>query len=334
MKILVRVPNWIGDAVMVLPALKEISRLHSGAEIWVAGRGWVTDLFIGLDYVHDVLSIPETSGFSSLRKFGRKLRGLEFDAGVLFTNSFGSALPFALAGIPERWGYATDGRAPLLSRRVARRRPPAGAHQVYSYLAIAAAMGASCDSPQLELPLKETDREAARRLLEEAGFDAGRPLIILNPGAFYGPAKRWPAERYAELAGRLREETGAEIGIVGSAEEAELARRISRLQGGIPRDLTGRTSLRCLAGIFSLARLCVTNDSGPMHLAVATGTPTVALFGPTDPAATGPFHQPSAVLKKDVVCWPCAYRECPFDHRCMLGISCDEALTACRRFLT
>lgn len=330
MKILARVPNWIGDAVMCLPALEALA---GRGRVTVAAQGWVKDLFTGLDYIHDVIPLPAGSRLRALRDAGRRLKEGGFDQGILFTNSFASALIFALAGIPERWGYPTDGRRFLITHRVPRRPSDAPRHQIHRYLALAAAMGAPMGPPRLSLPLTEADDREARRLLDEAGVNPDQPLMILNPGAFYGPAKRWPAERFAELADRLRKTYDAEVAIVGSAAEAELARKISSLQGGRLHVLAGRTTLRTLAGVLRSARLCVTNDSGPMHLAIALSVPTVAVFGPTDPEETGPIQEPALVLKRDVVCWPCAYRECPFDHRCMMQISCADVFEACRKIL-
>lgn len=330
MKILARAPNWIGDAVMCLPALEALSARGS---VSVTASGWVKDLFLDLDYVHEVIPLPRDSRLRTLRESGRRLRAGGFDHGVLFTNSFASALLFRLAGIPERWGFPSDGRGFLLNHRVSRRKPGRPRHQIHDYLDLAAAMGAHTDAPRLSFPLTESDHREAQALLQSQNVDPDKPLVILNPGAYFGPAKRWPVERYAELAGRLLDEYDAAIGIIGSEAEAGMARRISSLQGGRPHVLAGHTSLRSLAGLLRRSRLCVTNDSGPMHLAVALNVPTVAVFGPTDPVETGPLQEPSVVLKRDVVCWPCAYRDCPFDHRCMRGISSEDVLDACRKFL-
>jgi heptosyltransferase-2 len=169
--------------------------------------------------------------------------------------------------------------------------------------------------------------------MAEAGRDACRPLVVLNPGAAYGPAKRWPAERFAALAHLFQARKNAEILLVGAAGETDIAASIASGLERKPLDFTGKTSLRQLMGLISLGRVFVTNDTGPMHIAGALGVPVVAIFGPTDPKATGPSRKPSVVLKKDAPCWPCTYRFCPYDHRCMTGIGPEEVFSAAEGFL-
>jgi heptosyltransferase-2 len=153
-------------------------------------------------------------------------------------------------------------------------------------------------------------------------------LVILSPGASYGPAKRWPACRFAELAGLVQKRKGAEILIIGSADETEVAESISSSMEKKPAILTGQTSLPRLLGLISQAALFISNDSGPMHMANALRVPVVGIFGPTDPEVTGPFEQPSRFVKKEVPCWPCAYRKCPYDRRCMMNISAEDVFRA------
>jgi heptosyltransferase-2 len=167
----------------------------------------------------------------------------------------------------------------------------------------------------------------------EAGQEPTRPLVVLNPGAAFGPAKRWPAERFAGLARLLQARKNAEILLVGAAGEADIAASIASGLERKPLDFTGKTSLRQLMGLISLGRVFVSNDTGPMHIACALGIPVVAIFGPTDPKATGPSRHPSVVLKADVPCWPCTYRSCPYDHRCMNRIGPEEVFAAGQDFL-
>jgi heptosyltransferase-2 len=186
--------------------------------------------------------------------------------------------------------------------------------------------------PKLFLPLTQEEINKASELLHSLKVDLKLPVVVLHPGASYGPSKRWPAERFAALGDILRDRNKATILITGAADEKELAGSISSIMKNKTINLSGRTSLRMLAGLISRANLFVTNDSGPMHMANALGTPLVAVFGPTDPRATGPYQEPAAVIKKDVPCWPCSYRDCPFDHRCMMKISVEEVYKACQRF--
>lgn len=333
MKILVRAPNWVGDSILALPAIASLRDNFAGAEVWVASRDWVRDLFPAGDGIAGSLALPERADVKTLRRAGRRLRAAGFDTGLLLTNSFSSALLFALAKIPERWGYAGDGRGPLLTKRVPR---PSGApviHQVHDYLGLIAGLGLKPRPPRIKLSLTAAEARTARRRLGDLGVKPERPLIIVDPGASYGPAKRWHAGRFAAAADRLRARHKAEILLVGSAGETALAESVAAAMKTKPFVLTGRTTLRELLGLLGRAALALTNDSGPMHMANALGVPVVAVFGPTDPRRTGPVQPPSAVVKKDAACWPCLYRSCPYDHRCMSAVGVDEVVEACGRFL-
>lgn len=332
MKLLVRMPNWVGDAVLALPVLDALRRFQPEAELWVAGRPWVQDLVRPNDLVRGVLQVPGNGGFKSLRAAAVELRPHSFDAGLLLTNSFASALLLTLAKVPERWGYARDWRTFLLTRRV---HPPAleGLHQIDYYRRLLSGLDINPGPREVRLEISPEERRAAGRRLEEAGRPAGRPLVILNPGASYGPAKRWPESRFAELGRLFETKTDAVIALVGAPGEAPLAADVARGLGRPPLDFTGRTTLRELMGVVSQARVFITNDSGPMHLANALAVPVVAVFGPTDPGATGPLRPPAAVVKKEVPCWPCLYRTCPYDHRCMLRVGAEEVFDAARRYL-
>jgi heptosyltransferase-2 len=366
MKIVVRMPNWLGDAVLALPALRAIISHFSGAEIWVAVTSRSLELFETEPGVTGVLEVPEPIRAADVWRMSRRWRHFKFDLAILLTNSFGSALVAALAKIPERWGYKTDGRSWLLTKGVARKprmaegvgkrkgenhfllseeadfwplRPEAE-HQVLYYLRLLQGLGLKVPAkPEISLNVSDDEREMGRRRLAASGLDPlplrteKRPLIVLNPGASYGPAKRWPAARFGSVAAGLEKSCGGRSIIIGSAEEEKLAREVveAAMARGIsqpPVVLTGKTTLRELAGILSWASLMITNDTGPMHLANALGVPVVALFGPTDPRVTGPWHEPYLILQKRVICWPCWYRSCPYDHSCLKLISEDEVLSA------
>lgn len=324
-------PNWVGDAVMALPALGALAAPGTGLEVWAAGEPWVGDLLSPGLGVKGALTVRRPRGLKAFRAEAAALRDQEFDAGLLLTNSFGTALMFRMARIPERWGYARDGRGFLLTRRVPVKRTPV--HQRDYYLELLPALGlpSRFDGPALSVGAE--DRAAAERALDAAGRDPSRPLVIINPGAAYGPAKRWPADRFAALARLFQERAGADILVVGSAGERDIAAAVAAGCARPAMNLTGTTTLRQLVALIGLGRLFVTNDTGPMHIADALGTAILAIFGPTDPAATGPGHARSAVLKADVPCGPCLHRECPTDHSCMTAISADEAFESGRRLL-
>jgi heptosyltransferase II len=304
------------------------------SEITIAAADWVREVFAPEAGRRAVLALPAVKSLAGLKAAAAALRERKFDLAVLLTNSFGSALPFQRAHIPERWGYRRDGRGPLLTRTVKPPDPQAEPrHHLYYYLELLSRLGIETVAPDLRLSVPKEERAAARADLAREGIDGSGPLAVFNPGASYGPAKRWPAERFAALADRLAAERKAQIVLTGAAAEAEITAAVAAAMRVRPVNLAGRTTLRRLLAVIAEADLFVTNDTGPMHMANALRVPIVAVFGPTEPKATAPFHPPAWVLKKDVPCWPCLYRKCPFDHRCMTTITPEEAFAACAEAL-
>ncbi len=333
MKIVVRAPNWVGDAILSVPSIESLSKNFPQAEIWIAAKEWVKDLFTSFTFIKGIISLPNLDTLKGLRGSAQNLKEAHFETGVLLTNSFSSAFLFCLAKIPERWGYVRDGRGVLLTKGVTPKSQEKLSHQLNYYLELISGLGLRTCRPEIRLPLTQEEKNQAREILLSINTDLRRPLVVLNPGASYGPAKRWPASRFAELAHLFQERKNAEILIIGSSDESELAESIVSIMTKKPLSLAGKTSLRLLAGLISHATLFVTNDSGPMHLANALKIPVTAVFGPTDPRLTGPFQKPAEVIKKDVPCWPCSYRECPFDHGCMMKIEPEEVFEASQKFL-
>ncbi len=331
MKLLVHAPNWVGDAVLALPAIRGLAAGNPDNEIWIAARDWVRDVYAGEEFITGTVSLPRPITLRNFHGAAAEIRKHSFDCGVLLTNSFGSALLFALARIPSRWGYSRNGRRFLLTRSVPFPPPQPRRHQLEFYRDFTSALGFPSPSSDLHLTVHPEEKVQARRFLSQRGIDWEKPIVILNPGAYYGPAKRWPPEYYARLSDRLQ--TKAQVVVTGSAAEKPLAEEIRDSMSQPPVVITGETDIRSLAGILSLADLCISNDSGPMHLANAVKTPVVALFGPTDPEVTRPFQPPSRFIQKKSVCWPCSYRDCPFDHRCMNAVSPDEVFQLCLEFL-
>ena len=336
---LIRVSNWIGDCVMSVAAVKELRRLHPEDQLTIAGYGRVTGVFEGQAFVDRVIALEHAGGWARIRAESRALRGS--DLVVLFPNSFSSALPAFLARVPDRLGYGTDGRSLLLTRRVRPQSMRLGYHQAFYYLDLIHQLGLSeVDylgdrnyAPDITLEADKSASEKARSLLEEAGVDRGRPLVALNPGAAFGPAKRWFLDRFAAVADLLVEEEGAEILLIGSSPEVPLARQIEKQMRTSPHCLSGKTSLPTLMGLLSQCDLLLTNDSGPMHLAAALHIPQVALFGSTDEIATGPLSHRAVVIHKHVECSPCLLRDCPIDLRCFDRIAVDEVFEAAQGLL-
>ncbi|UCF35334.1 MAG: lipopolysaccharide heptosyltransferase II [Acidobacteriota bacterium] len=333
---LIRSTNWIGDAVMSLPALRELRRLYPEDELVILAKDWVADVFEEQGIADEILRFDSRQ--RSLRQVGR-LKG--FDRAVLLQNAFEAALLARLARIPERYGYAVQHRGFLLTHSGKPRIKDLGRHQVYYYLDLLFQTGLSSINyletpdlvPDIRLsPTKAGLRETAR-LLEQNSAPPKRYRIGLNPGAYFGPAKRWMTDRYAALADRLIQELDAEVLIFGSAGELKIAEEIKGFMQETPRILTGKTTLPGLIGLISECNLFITNDSGPMHRAAALSTPMIAIFGSTDEIATGPFSDRAQVIHKHVECSPCLRRTCPIDLRCFTRISVEEVFAAARSTL-
>jgi heptosyltransferase-2 len=332
-------PNWLGDAVMALPAMADVQRRFPRARIAVAARPAVAPLFRLVPFVDEVVTLawrgkPFRRG--DLRGDVERLRAVDADVAILLPNSFASAWTARAARIPERWGYASDLRRPLLSRAVRRLRRSVHQAAYYQHLVRELGIDTGPLEPCLAIPPAAVDD--ARELLRARGWDGVRPLIVIAPGAAYGTAKRWMPAYFARLMTREIGERGVQCVMVGSAGDAETARLVGDLIDGAARasviDLTGATTLETLAGVLSLAAACVSNDSGAMHLAGAVGVPVAALFGPTREYETAPLTRAggrSEVLINPVWCRPCMLRECPLDHRCMQGLSPERVFEAVDR---
>jgi heptosyltransferase-2 len=333
-RLVIVAPNWLGDAVMALPAVADVRTGWPDTSLTVAARSTIAPLFAMVPGVNAVLTLDSR---------GTRLPEREFDAALLLPNSFHAALVALKARIPERWGYRTYGRGPLLTRAVA--RSAARPHQVHEYQQLVAALGFvnGSSSPHLPASAANVDRGAAA--LESLGWDGRVPLVALAPGAAYGGAKRWPAVSFAELATALGSDGVATV-MVGAAADAAVGAEVIAAAGTGARwllNLIGRTDLPALAGVVMNCRAVVANDSGVMHLAAALGVNVTAIFGPTDERVTSPRpgvegtpDTPSeqiAILTHPVWCRPCRLRECALDHRCMRGVGVQAALDATRRHL-
>jgi heptosyltransferase-2 len=333
-RLLVVSPNWLGDAIMALPAVGDLRRAFPGARLMVAARRAIADLFRMSPCVDDVIVMQWSGRVSAHRERVvdiEVLRSLHVDMSVLLPNSFASAWLVHRAGIPERWGYGTDMRTPLLSRAID--RPAIRVHQAEYYRRLIKGLGFENGAldPDLVVPVHAV--EQARVTLRASGWDEHRPLIVMAPGAAFGGAKRWPAERFAEVAMRLVREHGTQCALIGSTADGATTRWVRDLVADDVRgsviDLAGATTLDTLAGVLALGRACVSNDSGAMHLAGAVGVPLAALFGPTRERETAPLSRRDRrveVLISHVWCRPCMLRECPLDHRCMKQLSSERVL--------
>jgi heptosyltransferase-2 len=324
-RLLIRAPNWLGDAVMSLPALAAVRRAHPASAIIVAARAGVAPLFRERTAV-----APNEVAIVDERGEAGQLRALRGDAVLLLPNSFRSAWLARLAGIPQRWGFRASGRDWLLTRGVTRpRRRGRPLHQVEYYRELVRGLGIEPGdnaipgvTPQL------STFEKADALLERNGIAPGQRIAGFAPGAAYGTAKRWPPDRVAKVIEALAKAGTASV-LVGAAADRDTGRAIeSALPAGARMvNLIGRTSLGELIGVVARCAAFVSNDSGAMHVAAALGVPLTAIFGPTDERVTAPAAAGRAdVIARDVFCRPCLLRECPIDHRCMKRIDVDAVL--------
>lgn len=334
--------NWVGDAVMSVPALRELRRLFPRARLTLATRPWAEGIFAGADFIDDFLVTHNSSGkVSAVFREAREWRARRFDLAVLFPNSFAPALVAALARVPLRAGYATQGRAALLTHRVNVPDWRARRHEVFYYLNLVAELErklygtSTVESREPEAALRVTEARVreAQLMLGEHGARPGRPLVALCPGSTNSRAKRWPAERFAAVADMLVERTGAEIVLVGAAEELEISSEVAGHMRARPVVLTGRTDLAQTAAVLKASDLLVTNDTGPAHIAAAVGCPVVVIFGPTNPDTTRPFSERAEVVRRPPDCAPCMLRDCPIDHRCMTAITPEDVFERAARVL-
>ena len=326
--IVIRGPNWVGDSVLSIPAIKSVRVRFPNARITLLVRPWVAGLFRSTPFVDAVWEHPKpglTRWYQTARNMGRT----RFDLALLLPNSFESALTAFTAGIRERVGYGTNGRGFLLSRAVP--VPEEKQHQVAYYLnLVESTWGGSLPEPSIAIEATPEEKRAARELLRSESVEPDTGLLVLNPGAAFGSAKRWFEDRFAAVADQVAEESNLATVIVGSAAEGEIAGRIRDTMRRRAVLLTGRTDLETLIGVLSLASLMITNDSGPMHIAAALGIPTVAVFGSTDADVTRPVGPRTRVVRHAVACSPCLLRECPIDHRCMETVTVDDVFQAAR----
>jgi len=324
-RILVRATNWIGDSIMTLPALMEIRRNFPHAQISVLLRPWVRPIFESLPYVDQIINYDKKKGMvQNLAEFVRitsLLRAKRFDMAILFQNAFEAALIAFLSGIRVRLGHDTDGRGFLLSHPVKKGK---GQHQIRNYLDLLKGIGLEVEEMDPLLSIKGEYIANAQSVLKENDIEPGEFVIALAPGAIYGPAKRWPAEYFAIIGDWIRKRWGAKVLIMGSDRERDVCSHVQAMMKEGSLNLCGKTSLGTSMGIIKNCNMLVSNDSGLMHVGAALGVPTVAIFGSTDPQATGPRGAYCRIIKHDIPCSPCFRRECPYDLECLYSVRPED----------
>ena len=326
--IIVRMPNWVGDLVMATPILSDVRKAYPNAYITAMCRSPYGDL------LREDPDLDELFCFSKASSFGRrcdarnvieKLRKGKYDLGILLTHSFSSAWWFWQGKVKNRIGYKGNGRGVLLSKSVAIPVKIHKQHLVITYKMLLESLGIPVSKTPPRIFLSEKEVKAAKTLLQQHGVSENSLVVGINPGATYGSAKCWLPERFRRVTEKLLEEDDLFIVFFGDQATSSLVKEIC--QGLPPRvvNLAGLTSMRELASLISISDVLLTNDSGPMHVADALGTPVVALFGSTNEIVTGPYRQ-GVVVHKHVECSPCYQRACPIDFRCMKQIESEEVL--------
>ncbi|PYI80627.1 MAG: lipopolysaccharide heptosyltransferase II [Verrucomicrobia bacterium] len=365
-KILVRGVNWLGDAVMSTPALQRLREARADAEITLLTPFKLADLWRHHPSVDRLITFAQGE---NVWKVAARLRRENFQTAVVFPNSLRSALEVWLARVPWRVGYCRSWRNILLTQPLPpragavkmRKRStseinarisqgtsaaayPISAHHIYDYLNLVSALGAKPEplTPALHVTANEVEEvEAAftsgiRNKLGDIGLRKPSVWCGLNAGAEFGPAKRWPKENFVAAAKEISRVTDCLWLIFGGPKDFWLGNEIARGIGGGVKNLAGKTSLRELMLLLKSCRVLLTNDTGPMHVAAALGTPVVVPFGSTSPELTGPGSRGetrNALLSAHVPCSPCFRRECPIDFRCMRNISIEEVVEAVLRML-
>ena len=330
-RVVVRSANWVGDAAMSIPALRELRHLLPHAHIRLVSRSGTAGLFTETNFI-DELSVSDRSDWLSLGNEIAEWKSGRFDLAILFPNSFQVALIAALARVPVRLGYAAQGRGFLLSHPLPLPEWRGSRHEVFYYLNVVSELERLLSGtsqimerePDVSLQVSDERQIEASEVLRRMGARDGHTLVALCPGSINSRAKRWPAERYAALADRLIDEFDAEVLLIGSPGERDVSVQVASHMRRHPIIATGTTDLSSATAMLSLVDLLVTNDTGPAHIASALGRPTLVIFGPTNPLTTPPFSSAAEIIRRPPVCAPCMLRDCPIDHRCMTAISPDD----------
>jgi heptosyltransferase II len=346
-KILIRATNWVGDAIMALPALRAVRAKFVDAHIAIVARPYVADIYRGQRVCDELIAYDPRGtekGFGGRERLAERLRAAKIDVALLLQNAFDAAWLAWRAGIPERIGYARDGRGILLTKSIP--VPKIGeipAHEQFYYLELVRRAGwveRFDGEAEISLAISREADEAAERKLIEAGAGgrsrvdgAGVLRVAIGAGASYGSAKCWIPERFADVANRLMAESSAEVILFGTANETAVSNAIIAGMKRKPVDLTGKTAIAELPALLSRCQLFIGNDSGAMHVASAVGLPVVAIFGPTDPFGTAPVTPKCTIVQEKPYCSPCFLRRCPTDHRCMTRVSSESVTAAALKWL-
>jgi heptosyltransferase-2 len=339
-RVLLRLPNWIGDIVMATPALRALRFHWPEAHVAVAGPAHAKPILEGGGLVDEFHHLParRAAGVAGLWGASRRLSEGRYDAAVLFTNSFSSALVLALARVPRRVGFAGHLRSGLLDQALARGRE-AGYHHapvpmVEEYFRLVGALGVPRGDPHYRLGVSDAQQAEATAWLEQVGVSDGSILMGIHPGSSFGPSKLWDGDHFAAVADGLAARYDAQVLVFCGPKEAHLARAIAaKARSRVFTAADHPLGLGGLKGVIRSLRLLVTTDTGPRHFGPAFDVPTVVVMGSTDPRFTNTNLGRSLVVRSGVSCSPCQKKVCPIDHRCMTRLLPEHVLAAIARLL-
>ncbi len=333
-KALIVAPSWIGDTIMAQPLFARLHATHPGLQLDALAPRWVAPVLQRMAEIADVIDSPFGHGQLSLKarwRLARDLAARDYDAVYVLPNSLKSALVPFMAGIPQRIGFIGESRYGLINRRHTLDKA-ALPLMVERFAQLAQAPGSALQRPVAYPVLRSTAKDQQKTLTELA-IERPQKLVAFCPGAEYGPAKRWPASHFAELARRLAAD-GCAIWLFGSPKDHAVAEEIAALAPGLCRNLCGATSLGQAVDLLAMADLVVCNDSGLMHVAAALDRPIVALYGSSSPGFTPPLSDRADILSLKLDCSPCFKRDCPLGHLdCLNKLSPQHVFTACQRWI-
>lgn len=330
-KVLILVPNWVGDAILSIPAMAAVRKRFNDASITILARSLISELFKYEPYINEIVVNDFQGihkGITGKWKLINTLKAKGFGLAILFPNSLSSGLISYLSNIPYRCGYPTDGRGLLININA---KAPDKGHMIDYYAGILLPLGIDNVDKRIHLDITEEEKDRAIKMLKGKDLDTDRPIIGINPGATYGTAKRWYPERFAALSDRIARHYKANIVLFGGKDERAVGEKIAGMMKERATVLSGETTIREAAALIENCDLFITNDSGLMHVAAAVGVPVVAIFGPTDPESTSPYGEGHTIVRKEVECSPCLKRECPTDHRCMKEIEVEDVYEVVER---
>lgn len=348
MDVIIRSPNWIGDCVMALPAIRTLKRYAPELRIFIAAKSYLIDVYKNIPEIHDVIPIPNKINRETIFSTAAKLKSYKFQWGLLFTNSFNSALLFKLARIPRLAGYKKDMRGLMLKLKLP--FPKNDRHHIFFYRDLVTALVREINGKDAveqdennHLVVTDDERKETASVLESLGVPVQGPFIGISPSAAYGTAKQWLPERFGELIERVTGKQGAreKILLFGSAGEREkiegIIQPLKEKSGAAVFNLAGKLTLRQAIVAISMCNVFVSNDSGLMHVASALDLPLAAIFGPTEHHKTGPLNKQVRIFHYPQECAPCRHRDCPLEepinHRCMKAVTVDEVVEQVRDFL-